>query len=232
MEDRRFHRPRLAQEALSEGAAMRARLIDLSNNNGPQAVAAIADPSVRAVYAKATEGLHFRDGLYPKFRAAAKKNERVFGAYLFLHPDLGGAEQADYFLAYAKPRPGDLQPVVDSETGAPDIRAANCTFEALYELEKRGYQPLLYGSTSYLAALRREAPALGGYRVWQAEYGPILHRIPGLRAVAWQFTDRDTVCKGRLRVDGSELLVRDLAGLVIPKPVRKQPVRRPHFGRI
>ena len=209
------------------------RLVDLSNNNGLVAGRAIIQaPGVAAVYAKATEGLTFKDGLYPKFRQTAKAHERVFGGYLFLHPDQDGAAQAEAFLAYAKPKPGDLEPVVDSETGYPGSRAAQTTSEALDRLEKAGYRPILYGSTSYLTGLLRAVPELRRFRVWQAEYGSVLHRIPGLNAVAWQFTDRDIVCKGRLRVDGSRILARDLAALVITKPARKQPVRRPPFGRI
>lgn len=211
-------------------------LIDLSNNNGPEAAAAIGQPGVQAVYAKATEGLGFKDADYPVFRVAAKKAKRLFGGYLFLHPDESGEEQAAAFLAYAAPKPGDLQPVVDSETGPADQATAKTTFEALYGLEKAGYRPILYGSAYYLAGLYRAVPALRGYRAWEADYG--LHRvrlfIPSV--VLWQFTDRDILCKGRLRVDGSEILVRDLSSLVIPKKrVRPQPkpVRRwPRFGRI
>lgn len=206
-----------ASAAITATATLAPGLIDLSNNNGSRAVVAIAAPGVKAVEAKATEGLHFRDGLYPTFRAAAAKHHRAFGGYLFLHPGENGAAQADYFLAYAKPKPGDIQPVVDSETGSP-AAAAPATYSALHELDRRGYQPILYASSSYLAGLVAADPRLKHYWVWQAEYGPVLHLVPGVRVVAWQFTDRARV--GGFSTDGSHLLVRDVALIETrpPKP--------------
>lgn len=191
------------------------RLVDLSNNNGIAGRAAITDPSIGAVYAKATEGLSFKDELYPEFRAAARKANKPFGGYLFLHPDQDGAAQARAFLLYAKPKVGDLQPVVDSETGSP-AQAVKATVDALRELAAHGYSPILYGSSSYLKTLREVAPVLRRYRAWQAEYGPVLHRVPGLNTVAWQLTDHYVVAKGRLRVDASQVFVRDFRLLEIP----------------
>jgi len=212
---------------VASAAVLGPGLIDLSNNNGFRAAAAIAAPGVTAVEAKATEGLAFRDHVYPTFRAAAARHHHAFGGYLFLHPYESGAAQADYFLAYAKPRPGDIQPVVDSETGSP-AAAARATYAALRELERRGYQPLLYASSSYLGELMRTDPRLKRFRVWQAEYGPRLHLVAGVRVVAWQFTDRARV--DGFSIDGSHLLVRSVRTIewkpakpkrhVRPKPVK------------
>lgn len=188
-------------------------MIDLSNNNGPGAAVAISAAGVQAVEAKATEGLTFRDRDYPGFRAAAARAHRPFGAYLFLHPYLNGAAQADYFLAWAQPHPGDLQPVVDSEMGSP-AAAAPATYAALHRLTLKGYRPLLYASTSYLAGLVAADHRLAAYRVWDAEYGPTLHRVAGTTVIAWQYTDRAAVAGHSL--DGSRLLV-PVASLMIPK---------------
>lgn len=192
--------------------------IDLSNNNGARAAVAIAAPGVRAVEAKATEGLAFRDPDYPVFRAKAHAVHRAFGGYMFLHPDLSGAAQADYFLAYAHPRPGDIQPVVDSEVGSPSA-AAPATYAALHELERRGYRPILYASSWYLGQLVKTVPALKQFRVWEAEYGPRLELIPGVKVVAWQFTETARVAG--FDVDGSHLLVKRLALIEYkpPKPL-------------
>lgn len=221
-------------------------LIDVSNNQGRDGLLAIQDNTVQAVYAKATESLSFTDGWYPLYREQARKLGKPFGGYLFLHPDQDGAAQARYFLTYAKPKPGDLEPVVDSELlGRGGWRqAAQTTLAALDELATHGYQPLLYGSTSFLTDLVAAQPGLRRFRVWQAEYGPRLHRVPGLNAVAWQFTDAQTVAKGRLRVDGDRLLTRNLDALRIPAdavvshPVTKKPrpktaprPRRKYFTR-
>ena len=190
--------------------------VDLSNNNGLIA-GGVAIKASGFVYAKATEGLTFKDRDYPLFRKVARQNGKPFGGYMFLHPELDGPEQAAYFLHYADPQPGDLQPVVDSEMGEPDALAAKATFEALYCLEKAGYRPLLYSSTWYLRGLLSHYRALQGYRIWQAEYGPLRERLHVPAVVMWQFTARLTVGKGRFRVDGDKLLVRNLDSLRIPK---------------
>lgn len=218
---------RIAGRVLGAGIAAAAiaapAMIDLSNNNGGGAAVAISAPGVQAVEAKATEGLSFRDSFYPGFRASASSAHRPFGGYLFLHPYLGGAAQADYFLAWARPRPGDLEPVVDSEMGSP-YSAARSTYAALHELELRGYRPLLYASSSYVSALVSADHRIARFRVWQAEYGPTLHRVPGTTVVAWQFTDR-AIVKGHA-LDGSRLLV-GVKSLEIPRPVAPKPAPRP-----
>lgn len=206
--------------AVASAAILAPSLIDVSNNNGPGAAAAFRAAGVQAVEAKATEGLAFRDRDYPIFRTAAAHQRRAFGGYLFLHPYESGAAQARYFLAYAQPRPGDLQPVVDSETGSPTA-AAPATYAALHELVAHGYRPILYASSSYLAGLVATDRRIAAFRVWQAEYGPILHHVAGTTTVAWQFTDRAHV--NGFSIDGSHLLVRTVAQLEIPKPTVKKP---------
>lgn len=212
------------------GVAMAAvigpNMVDLSNNNGAGAARAIAAPGVQAVEAKATEGLGFRDGDYPVFRAEAARRHRPFGGYLFLHPDLSGAAQADFFLAYAKPRPGDLEPVVDSETGSPSS-AARATYAALAELQRHGFRPILYASSYYVGVLVATDRRIAAFPVWDAEYGPTLHTVAGVRYVAWQFTDRANV--GGFSLDGSHLLVRSVTSLEIPKPRPPKPLRCSSF---
>ena len=196
-------------------------LRDLSNNNGAAGIKIIQESATDAYYFKATEGLGFKDGLYPEFRAAAAKRGKPSGAYLFLHHDEDGADQARYFLKYAQLKPGDLQPVVDVEQGSAAL-AAGPALAALRYLRAQGFDPILYSSTSWLSQLVRFKPELKNFHVWQAEYGPVLHRVPGFSDIAWQFTDKLIVGKGPLRSDGSHLFVRSLAALEIPKP--KPPV--------
>lgn len=203
----------LASAAIAAGSTV--GIVDLSNNNGPGAAAAIAHHSV---IAKATEGLGFHDYLYPRFRQTAKRYGSAFGGYMFLHPDESGAAQADYFLAYARPRPGDIQPVVDSEIGSP-CSAGPATLAALKELQRHGFKPILYSNTYWLSSFHAYCPAiaraLGRFRVWQAEYGPTLHQVPGFHDIAWQFTDQAHVAG--LSVDGSHLMVRSIKQLLVPR---------------
>lgn len=204
---------------VASAAVLAPQMIDLSNNNGSRAASAISARGVVAVEAKATEGLSFRDPTYATFRAAAARAHRAFGGYFFIHPDTSGKAQADYFLAYAQPKPGDIEPVIDSETGSP-ASAAAATYAALRELQARGYDPILYASTSYLATLVATDRRIAAFRAWDAEYGPVLHHVPGVTDVAWQFTDRATA--NGFSLDGSHLLVRSIDQLTIPKPAPKQ----------
>lgn len=59
-------------------------------------------------FIKASEGLDFHDPAYPRNILEAGKLGIVRGSYHVLHPDLSGAAQADYYLAYADPAPGEL----------------------------------------------------------------------------------------------------------------------------
>lgn len=208
--------------SVASAAVLAPGLIDLSNNNGSRAAVAISAPGVQAVEAKATEGLAFRDRAYPTFRRTAARAHRPFGGYMFIHPGESGAAQARYFLAYAKPKPGDIQPVVDSETGSP-AAAAHATYAALHELELHGYRPLLYASSYYLKVLVETEPRLKRFRAWQAEYGPTLHTVAGMTTVAWQFTDRARAAG--VSLDGSHLLVRNVRTIEF-KPAPLKPERR------
>lgn len=193
-------------------------ILDVSNNNpitGPllQASGAVA------LICKATEGDSFRDGTYPAHRALAKAAKIPFGGYLFLHPDSPGNE-AEFFLKYAKPKPGDLQPIVDSETltSGGMLQAAHRTFICLYRLKEAGYSPLLYSSTSMLEAMFHYQPQLTQYRIWQAQYAakrsPLGH---GATVVMWQFSQSYKV--QNKRYDASTLFA-PLQSLLIPKGVK------------
>lgn len=208
---------------IASAAIVGANMIDLSNNNGAAAASAIAAPRVQLVEAKATEGLAFHDPDYPTFRTAARDHHKAFGGYLFLHPGESGKAQADYFLAYAKPHRGDVQPVVDSEIGSP-CAAAPTTVAALQELVRKGFDPILYSNTYWLGQFAQCAPALKRYRMWEAEYGPTLTLIPGFHVVSWQFTDRAQV--NGLAVDGSQLLVRSAASLEIGHTKKPTPTQQ------
>jgi GH25 family lysozyme M1 (1,4-beta-N-acetylmuramidase) len=91
--------------------------IDTSNNNRhPIDWGRVRKSGRRFVYLKATEGTGFRDSFYADDRAAARAVGLAVGAYHFARPKVGDAiVQADFFLAHAKPRPGDLVPCLDLE---------------------------------------------------------------------------------------------------------------------
>jgi len=190
---------------------------DISNRNGAAAgLAAIHDPKTGWIYAKGTEGLGFVDPLYPTFYDAGHYVRKPVGPYGFLHPDLDGAAQARFLLEHTKPKPGDLKPVIDSETlhNGDWEQCAATTLAALRELDAHGTGGIGYASSSFIRQLAAHEPALKSFGWWYADYATVLWRIPGVRALLWQNTDRLGV--GRFATDGDVLLARSLAAIEIP----------------
>lgn len=91
--------------------------VDLSHHNA-QAIdwKAAKRAGVKFVYHKATESRSFVDSAYSSRRAEAAAQGLPFGAYHFARPARDKAtEEARFFISKAKPRPGDLLPVLDLE---------------------------------------------------------------------------------------------------------------------
>jgi GH25 family lysozyme M1 (1,4-beta-N-acetylmuramidase) len=207
--------------------AKREFAIDVSNVN-PASERVVRDSGSVALICKATEGDSFRDKTLPAHRKIAKTVGIPFGSYVFLHARSAGDEAAAY-LAYAKPKRGDIQPVIDAEGGGLDgasmgdmaARVDACA----RELETHGYRPILYASSSFWTQLVAERPTLRRLRVWEAQYPGLFSRwLPrfaklrirlgrGATVVLWQWTDRDSV-------DGhgydDSLLLAPLDSLLIP----------------
>jgi GH25 family lysozyme M1 (1,4-beta-N-acetylmuramidase) len=199
-------------------------VLDVSNNApiGPEAFKA---SGAVALIAKATEGTSFQDDTLAKHRLVAKANGRPFGSYLFLHPNSQGSEAAAY-LRYARPRRGNIQPIIDAEvTNLGTAELARRTQACARALEAEGYRPLLYASAGIWTSLVAAEPRLKRLRVWEAQYpGRYTRWFPrlaalrirlrrGVQVVMWQWTDSYAVA-GR-RYDASALLV-DIKGLLIP----------------
>lgn len=203
-------------------------VIDVSNN-APIDEQLLRRSGAVALIAKATEGTNFEDATLEQHRAAAHAAGVPFGSYLFLHQNSTGSE-AEYYLAYAKPRPGDIQPVIDCEVtdGQPMSQVAQRCEACAVALEHAGYLPLLYSSASFLQQIALERPALKRLRVWEANYpGKLTRWSPnfarlryrlanGATVVLWQWTSVDAV--GGRSFDASQLMV-PLGSLLIPKAV-------------
>lgn len=178
-------------------------VLDVSNNRTIDARRLRASNAC-ALIAKATEGTSFLDRTYQLHRNVAHEVGVPFGGYLYLHPNSPGNE-AEYFLAWAKPRKGDLEPIVDAETGLAKPEAARA-LSCLETLAGHGYRPILYGSASYLRAMLDDEVNLRGYRLWEADYArarePIRHTAS---VVLWQYTERFRV--GLSFYDASHLFV-------------------------
>ena len=190
-------------------------VIDVSNVNTISASRLRSSGAV-ALICKATEGTSFKDLTLSAHREEAAAARVPFGSYVFLHPDSTGSEAA-YYLDYAKPKPGDLQPIVDAEvTGLGAAALAKRALSCLHALELKGYKPLLYASSGIWQELILVEPRLKRYRVWEAQYPgrftrwfPRLSKLRirlqhGVSVVLWQWTDELDVA-GR-HYDASVLL--------------------------
>lgn len=207
------------------------KLVIDSSNNRPISAEQLRSSGAVALIAKATEGTSFRDLTLSDQRQVARECRVPFGSYLFLHPDSRGSEAA-FYLGYAKPRLGDLQPVIDSEVTSIGIaELARRTVSCGNALEAAGYDPLVYASASIWKQMVVLEPRIKRWRVWEAAYpGRFTRWFPrlsalrialgrGAKVVLWQWTDGLAV--GSDRFDASALLVPLDSLLIKPKPKTK-----------
>lgn len=190
-------------------------VLDVSNNDTIDIKTFRASGAV-ALVAKATEGTSFQDRTLGAHRVIAREAGKPFGSYLFLHPDSPGNE-AGFYLKYARPRRGDIQPIIDAEaTNLGTAELAKRTWSCARALAQEGYNPILYASASVWKEMFAAEPRLKVLRVWEAQYpGRFTRWFPsiaklrikllhGVSVVMWQWTDSYAV-NGR-HYDASALL--------------------------
>lgn len=154
-----------------------------------------------ALITKGTEATTYRSPVYESQRAAAKQAGVPFGGYTYIHWNDRG-EQYKFFLEYAAPKAGDIQPAVDAEDPKADVaELAHRSYACLVAFESQGYEPLLYASSSIWKAMFAVEPRLKRFRIWEAQYpGRFTRWFPRLAAlrvalghgatvVLWQWTD-------------------------------------------
>ncbi len=177
---------------------MRRIIID-SNNYHPITAAELRAAKAAALLCNATEGTQYENPILEIQREAAKSVGIPFGSYLFLHPDSKGSE-ADYYLNYAKPRRGDIQPIIDAEVTNLGLDAlAGRVHRCSIALEARGFSPILYAGYEVWDACVAAHPKLKKLPLWFAQYPgqrryssaleKLRIRLRGANVVMWQFTD-------------------------------------------
>ncbi|MFC4122866.1 GH25 family lysozyme [Nonomuraea zeae] len=128
--------------------------VDVSHWNGRLDWAAIADSGVEFAFAKATEGVHYKDPTWARNRTAmlALGERFVPGAYCFLRGDADITRQVDLFLDVV----GDVAPImvaldVESREGVSRQATAEDAMEWVAEFKSRtgghpviGYYPRWY----------------------------------------------------------------------------------------
>lgn len=193
------------------------RLVLDVNDFHPITAGQLAGAGVAALIAKATEGTTYAAATFQQHRHAAAVAGVPFGSYLYLDVASSGNEAAHY-LDVARPKRGDLQPIMDAEDLSQGVdalahRAAGC----VQALQRAGFRPIGYGSASTILAMVAAEPVLGRLPWWEAQYpghftawSPSLARLRmrlqhRLDVWLWQWTD--TLRLGRSSYDASRLFV-------------------------
>jgi GH25 family lysozyme M1 (1,4-beta-N-acetylmuramidase) len=189
-------------------SASRAKGIDVSNWNGTINWKKVADAGYRFAIGKATEATTFDDSTYAANRYGSEAAGLVFGAYHFARPSgsnlaavtASAVAQADYFLAFATPQPGELPPVLDLEaTGNLSARLLNAWAQAWAQevYARLGVHPLVYSSPAFWGKYLADSTAVAaaGTPLWIAHWtGASNPWIPaqnwnGQGWTFWQWTD-------------------------------------------
>lgn len=148
---------------------------------------AVADAGIEFGFIKATEGTGYVNPSYQPHRRAARRHGIPVGAYHFARPDAddGPIAEAEHFLEVARPREGDLLPVLDLEVpGLAPREMARWARSFLRRVEKRiGEPPILYTYTSFWVSTVGNARGFARYPLWLANYGKNDGKVHPVRTV-------------------------------------------------
>jgi lysozyme len=154
--------------------------IDVSNLQGN--VDWSTHKSLAFAFAKATEGIGFRDALFPHNWQGMKSNGIVRGAYDFAHPANDPVAEADYFISYVRSQglgAGDMLALDLEVTDGlrPAAVASYATRWCQRVSTHTNIKPIVYTFLSFAQA--GNCDGLGGYPLWIAEPSA----LPGQPAV-------------------------------------------------
>ena len=217
--------------------------VDVSHWQGQIDWIGVAGDGHTFAFEKATEGTTFTDVTYPLNREGANAVGIKIGAYHYARPAGGTSAaiaasaiaQADAFLAYAQPAPGDLLPALDlEETGGlsvPDL--TTWTQSWLDEVAVRlGVRPIVYASPDFWKRYLGDTPILAadGDPLWIAHWtAAALPILPGgawggFGWMFWQWSNCEHVTGIARCVDGDRFNGTSLAAATIPPSPSGLPV--------
>lgn len=176
---------------MSTSIPQKVRGADVSHHQGTLDLVKAEKAGLEWLCHKATEGTTVTDSEYKGRRAQAKEAGLPFGAYHFARPSRGDAvAEARRFLDVAKPRPGDVAPVLDIETaeGMKVSEIDDWSLEFCKEVRKQAGRVGLY--TPYLLPKTQEFVDW----VWRPRYnrGNVLSGVladPAWDWDVWQFSN-------------------------------------------
>jgi lysozyme len=182
--------------------------------------------NVRFVYAKATQGIGYKDGRFEEYwaaLAALPPDKRVSrGAYHFLSSSGDSIAQADRFLKFLEEngglKSGDLPAVLDLEwdiatKNGPDRWQGQHPDEILDKVlawlkrveEKTGKTPIVYTAKAWWrdrGVAEEKFARLSHYKVWVADYSKSSHAVEipvvpnNSHFDLWQFTEQAQLSTG------------------------------------
>jgi lysozyme len=204
--------------------------IDISHWNGAIQWGKVKADGIKFAYAKATQGLDFKDPKYAANKAGAKKVHLRFGAYDYMDVagDAGHARKdADRFVHVADLGDSNLVPVLDAEqtNGYSPARLQKWVVAWLDEVYKKtGVRAIIYSSPSFWTSAFADTTWFSrhGYRLWIAHWFVDSPTLPaqdwdGRGWTFWQWTDCGSVAGISGRVDLNLFQGQDLMPVVIKK---------------
>jgi lysozyme len=168
-------------------------VFDISHNNHNVDLAEAVQGGMKAVFHKASQGVHFTDPKYADRRTAAQKAGLRWGAYHF-GDGRDAITQATHFLSVAQPDSQTLL-VLDYERNPSETGTTMNLEQARQFVQKvkteTGKFPGLYGGSKLSADLNgQKDEVLSQCWLWFAEYGSHLRMPPGWDTwTFWQYTD-------------------------------------------
>lgn len=210
-------------------------VVDLSNVNGPVNFTALKEAGVKGVWAKATEGVTFNDGVFQAHRADAKKHGLHFGAYHFARPGNNSPQaEAEHFVNMVKKvNATDFKPVLDFETDAKvNLEKWARAFNGIVT-KKLGVIPIFYSYPAFVGDMRLTRTIGNG--LWLASYSkndgtehPFEIPAPWKHVVAHQFTSNWHVKDHNGPLDASHVVK---VNAVLAHPIRAKVVAAFGGGR-
>jgi lysozyme len=166
-------------------------VMDLSHHNSTVDLQAAKGDGILGVIQKATQDLTFRDPTYAQHHQQANDAGLLWGAYHF-GTGSDGVSQAEYFLNFVQPAPGDLL-VLDFENNlqGPTMTLEEARAFVTHINQVTGRWPGLYGGSLLKQLLGTSSdPVLANCWFWLAQYGPTpVVPVNWATWTMWQYTD-------------------------------------------
>jgi GH25 family lysozyme M1 (1,4-beta-N-acetylmuramidase) len=217
--------------------------IDVSSHQPHTNWALVAGDNIRFAMIKATESTNYTNPFYASDRASANAHGIVIGAYAYAQPSgstpdkayASGRKQAAYFLSVARPRAGDLLPVIDIEVTnglGPNKLTAWLHGWISKVRGSIGMAPMIYVSPLFWEERLDNTAvfAQNDVSLWIANWRVSAPAVPagnwGGRGYAlWQWTNNARVSGVQGRVDADQSAHADLGAARIP--LQPKPFKAP-----